>query len=65
MALVETIVHFREYLYGIKFTVFTDHSPLVHYKKLRLSRLITNLTDYDFDIRHVKGKANIVPDILS
>lgn len=69
-ALVETLLHFREYLYGIKFTVYTDHMALTHYRNMkepsaRLARLVQKLSDFDFVIKHKKGKENIVPDTLS
>ena len=68
--LVESIIHFRQYLYGIKFEVLTDNQDLTHFKKTkepsaRLARLITKLSDFDFTIRHIPGKKNIVPDTLS
>jgi len=69
-ALVDTITHFREYLHGIQFTVYTDHAPLKAYTKMkepnsRMARMILKLSEYTFDIIHKPGKTNIVPDVLS
>ena len=69
-ALVETITHFREYLFGLHFTVYTDHSALIHYRKMkepssRMARMILKLSEYDFEIKHKPGKSNVVPDVLS
>lgn len=64
------IDHFKPYLYGLKFTIRTDHRPLVYLfgmkeptKKLTQMRL--DLEDYDFEIEHIKGKDNIGADALS
>lgn len=61
---------FRPYIEGSKFTVVTDHSALkwmLHQQNLsdRLSRWVTKMAPYTFDIIHRKGKSNIVPDALS
>ena len=70
--LVKTLEHFREYLYGApRFTVYTDHLALIHIAKTtqqpsrRLARLVSKVQEYEFDIRHKQGSANIVPDTLS
>ncbi|GJU20703.1 putative reverse transcriptase domain-containing protein [Tanacetum coccineum] len=60
----------RHYLYGTRCTVFTDHKSLQHIldqKKLnmRQRRWLELLSDYDCDIRHHPGKANVVADVLS
>ena len=71
-ALIKTLNHFREYLYGPKkFTVFTDHLSLTHIAKSkqqpsrRLARMVEKLSDYNFEIKFKKGNANKVPDFLS
>ncbi|GBG67241.1 hypothetical protein CBR_g88530 [Chara braunii] len=53
------ISHFRAYLYGRKFTLVTDHEPLLALKKLKdysgmIGRWATVLQSMDFDIRHRK-----------
>ncbi|GJS34550.1 putative reverse transcriptase domain-containing protein [Tanacetum coccineum] len=60
----------RHYLYGTKYTVFTDHKSLQHIldqKELntRQLRWLELLSDYDCEIRYHPGKANIVADALS
>nr|GEZ82335.1 hypothetical protein [Tanacetum cinerariifolium] len=60
----------RHYLYGTKFTVFTDHKRLQHILdqkelNMRQHRWLELLSDYDYDIRYHPGKANIVADALS
>ncbi|GBG67574.1 hypothetical protein CBR_g703 [Chara braunii] len=53
------ISHFRAYLYGRKFTLVTDHEPLLALKKSKdysgmIGRWATVLQSMDFDIRHQK-----------
>ncbi|GBG68922.1 hypothetical protein CBR_g3621 [Chara braunii] len=53
------ISHFRAYLYGRKFTLVTDHEPLLALKKSKdysgmIQRWATVLQSMDFDIRHRK-----------
>ncbi|GJU57445.1 putative reverse transcriptase domain-containing protein [Tanacetum coccineum] len=60
----------RHYMYGTKYTVFTDHKSLQHIlnqKELNMSqhRWLELLSDYDCKIRYHSGKANAVADALS
>ncbi|GBG63158.1 hypothetical protein CBR_g36927 [Chara braunii] len=53
------ISHFRAYLYWQKFTLVTDHEPLLALKKSKdysgmIGRWATMLQSMDFDIRHRK-----------
>ncbi|GBG64269.1 hypothetical protein CBR_g41190 [Chara braunii] len=53
------ISHFRAYLYGRKFTLVTDHEPLLALKKSKdysgmIGRWATILQSMDFDIHHRK-----------
>ncbi|GBG80684.1 hypothetical protein CBR_g31143 [Chara braunii] len=53
------ISHFRAYLYNRKFTLVTDHEPLLALKKSKdysgmIERWATVLQSMDFDIRHRK-----------
>lgn len=64
------ISHFRPYLYGRKFTVKTDHNPLVHLFSMKdpaskLTRMRLDLEEFNFDIEYVKGRDNVGPDALS
>lgn len=60
----------RPYLYGKKFTVFSDHKPLIYLYKMKspsskLTRIRLDLEEYNFDIVHISGKSNVVADALS
>ncbi|KAG7297303.1 hypothetical protein JYU34_019262 [Plutella xylostella] len=70
LAIVWAIKHFRPYLYGKKFIIYTDHRPLAWLHSLKepsskLTRWRLNLLDYDFDIVYKKGKQNSNADALS
>ena len=66
------IRHFRYFLEGREFVVFTDHKPLT-FCMSKISDLWTNrqqrhlsfISEFTTDIRHVSGKDNIVADALS
>ncbi|GJT40467.1 putative reverse transcriptase domain-containing protein [Tanacetum coccineum] len=60
----------RHYLYGTKYTMFTDHKSLqniIDQKELnmRQRRWLELLSDYDCDIRYHSGKENVVANALS
>lgn len=70
LSIIENCKHFRPYLFGRKFTVKTDHNPLVWLSKLkepnsRLTRWRLKLEEYDFDVIYKKGLENKVADALS
>jgi len=55
---------------GRKLTVFTDHNPLkfvnsMKNRNMRLMRWCLNLQKYDIEIKHIKGKDNLIADALS
>ncbi|KAI3756078.1 hypothetical protein L1987_55891 [Smallanthus sonchifolius] len=69
-AVVFALKIWRHYLYGTKFTIYTDHKSLHHIfeKKelnMRQRRWVELLNDYDCAIRYHPGKANVVADALS
>ncbi|GJY88251.1 putative reverse transcriptase domain-containing protein [Tanacetum coccineum] len=69
-AVVFALKIWRHYLYGTKYTVFTDHKSLQHILdqkelNMRQRRWLELLSDYDCDIRYHPGKANVVADALS
>lgn len=69
-AIVWAVKYFRPYLFGKKFTIMTDHKPLIYLFGMRdpSSRLIKYrliLEEYDFKIEYVKGKDNVIADALS
>ena len=60
----------RNYLYGEKFEVFSDHKSLKYIftqneLNLRQRRWMEHLEDYDFELQYHPGKANVVSDALS
>ena len=64
------ITYFKPYLYGRRFTVSTDHKPLVYLYSLKdpsskLARMRLDLRDFSFGIDYVKGKDNVGADALS
>nr|GEU99440.1 putative reverse transcriptase domain-containing protein [Tanacetum cinerariifolium] len=68
-AVVFALKIWRNYLYGTKCTVFTDHKSLQHILdqkelNMRQRRWLELLSDYDCDIRYHPGKANVVADAL-
>lgn len=71
LAIFLAIRHFRYYLEGRDFTVFTDHKPLtsaLHSKADHSPRVATQLdfvSQFTSDIRHIKGSDNVVADTLS
>lgn len=64
------INHFESYLYGRRFTIRTDHRPLVYLFNMKkptskLTRMRIDLEGYDYDIEYIVGKDNVVADALS
>ncbi|XP_076285579.1 uncharacterized protein LOC143211634 [Lasioglossum baleicum] len=70
LAMVYAVIYFRPYVYGTKFTLVTDHRPLVwlHSVKDPTSRLMKwklRLLEYDYQVVHKSGKINKNADALS
>lgn len=70
LAIILTCRHFHHYLWGTKFTIYTDHRPLTSIfkkktKSQRVQRWTWEMKEYSFEIRYVKGKNNFVADSLS
>ena len=72
LALILAIQQFEVYLTSSTspIAVFSDHNPLSFLHKLknknqRLLRWSLLLQEFNLDIRHIKGKDNIIPDALS
>ena len=72
LALYEAVRHFRYFLEGRNFIMFTDHQPLV--KSLhkqsdlwstRQQRHLSYISEHSTDIRHIAGKHNIIAYYLS
>ncbi|CAH2087564.1 unnamed protein product [Euphydryas editha] len=70
LAIVWAIKHFRPYLYGRKFIIYTDHKPLAwldSYKDTssKFTRWRLRLQDFDYEIIYKKGNQNSNADALS
>lgn len=70
LAALVSVQKFRPYIEGHAFTIITDHASLkwlMNQKDLngRLARWSLKLQAFDFNIQHVKGVENVVPDALS
>ena len=72
LALILALQHFEIYLTSNlgPLLVRTDHNPIKFIKQFsnknrRLTRWSLFLQDYDLDIQHIRGRDNVVPDVLS
>ena len=70
--MLANITAFKHILRNVDFTVYCDHSALVHIIKakrepptLRLQKLLEHLMNYKFSIKFLKGKEMFVTDFLS
>ena len=70
LAIVYCVAHFRPYLYGRRFTLVTDHQPLLWLYRVkdptsRLMRWRLKLEEYDYTVVYKTGTANMNADALS
>ncbi|GAU21227.1 hypothetical protein TSUD_11450 [Trifolium subterraneum] len=70
MALVLCIQHWRHYLLGKQFTVYTDHKSLKHFLQQRITSpdqqcWLAKLLGYQFEVKYKPGIENKVADALS
>lgn len=70
LAIVWATKYFRPYLFGRKFTIVTDHKPLIWMMNLkdpnsRLIRWRLKLEEYDYKLHYKKGIQNSNADALS
>lgn len=71
LAIFLAIKHFRYFLEGNEFIVFTDHSPLTKAigskteRSPRQTRQLEYISQFTSDIRYIKGSHNVVADTLS
>ena len=71
LAAYNAIKHFRHFLEGHSFTLYSDHKPLttalpsktIH--SPRQTRQLSYIAEFTTDIRHIRGKFNVVADALS
>ena len=70
LAIICGLQHFRSQLVGYKVIILTDHKPLTSFMKQdqeteRKHKYQEILSQFDHEIRHVKGEENILSDTLS
>ncbi|MES9950010.1 MAG: RNase H-like domain-containing protein [Candidatus Thiodiazotropha sp.] len=71
LSLILALQHFEVYLTSTSpIVVFSDHNPLTFIHKMknknqRLLRWSLLLQEYNLEIRHVRGRDNVIPDALS
>ncbi len=70
LAVIRCITKWRYYLLGKRFLLFVDHRALTFmYMKThltgRMARWVEQLSEFQFDVKHIEGKLNVVADLLS
>lgn len=70
LAVIFALNRFHIYLWGNKFRLYTDHKALVYLhtqKELNpmLVKWLDRILDYSFEIIHLRGIDNTLPDHLS
>ena len=71
LAAYQAVRHFRHFVEDKPFTLYTDHKPLTFAlsnnadRSPRQFRHLSFIAEFTSDIQHVKGKFNVVADILS
>jgi deoxyuridine 5'-triphosphate nucleotidohydrolase len=70
LAIMHALSKWRVYLEGRHFVVFTDHATLRHFAEQpnltrRQARWTEKMQDYDFQIKYLPGKENVVADAIS
>lgn len=63
-----TIMKLRSFLLGRKFVLFTDHRNLIYLQQSNIPKLVRwklRLLEFDFVVKHIPGKENVVADSLS
>ncbi len=70
LAIVEALEHFRYYLFGVHFTLYTDHNALCFmFTQKHTNQMLNNwleiLLSFDFDVVHLPGISNVLPGRIS
>uniref|UniRef100_A0A6V7KDU1 RNA-directed DNA polymerase n=1 Tax=Bracon brevicornis TaxID=1563983 RepID=A0A6V7KDU1_9HYME len=70
LAIIEAVKNFRPYVYGHKFTIYTDHKPLTWFPNdqdgnTRVRKWRLKLEEYECQIIYKPGKINLNADALS
>ncbi|KAN0040734.1 hypothetical protein ACTA71_009072 [Dictyostelium dimigraforme] len=68
LALLHVLEKYRYLLIDKKFVVYTDHLNLTYYKNMidppkRIIRSLDKLSEFNFEIRHIRGEDNVVADL--
>ena len=69
-AMVQSILHFRVFLWGCPFVVYTDHKPLVEWFNLvptseTYARWMVKLQGMTFEVKYIEGERNALADLMS
>ena len=71
LAIYLTIKHFRHFVEGPAFTIYTDHRPLTFVfassteRSQRQTQHLSFIAEFSTDVRHITGKENVVAGTLS
>ena len=65
LAVIHAVRTFRPYVFGRKFTIVTDHQPLIWFLNTRVQKWRFKLSEYDYEIIYKPGKMNANADVLS
>ena len=68
LAIVWAIDEFKHYVSGQKFLIETDHNALIYLHKMQSPRHMRwrlKFEEYDYELKYIRGKANVVADVLS
>ncbi|GFT22627.1 retrovirus-related Pol polyprotein from transposon 297 [Nephila pilipes] len=70
LAIHNSVKYFREFLFGRKFTILSDHMNFKYHTNLQnpaniVARWLMDLSEYEFDFQHIKGKNNLLADYIS
>ena len=70
LSIVFALKKFHKFLWGNHFTVYTDHKALTYlhtqkYTNPMMNNWFDTILDYNFDVIHLKGIDNVLPDHLS
>lgn len=67
LSIVKSLQHFRKIILGCEITIFTDNKNLSSYNTIennRISRWKWILSEYNLNIKHIKGAENYIADSL-
>ena len=70
MAIRQCLERWRHFLVGIKFLILTDHVALTYIQSSstvsrRNARWLEFLSQFTFEIEHIKGRKNVIADAHS